>query len=284
MVIQSAVGYRLFLLTLKFKIASCLPIVDERLFYMNGAFQIARKSIESDIWRSKPSSWWKIWCYILACVQHTDFKELKRGQGFFNFKEIIRIKDIGNDITYPQIDHMLRWARQASMLATRKATHGMVISVLRYNLYQDLNNYKSEVKSEDSGEVEAKQKRNESDNINKNDKNVKNVKNDKEITNVIKEFGNPDINKLVEYFPMRMQLPKEDCSQRQSRQYWNLLLKESRTGVAGVKWLIDLAYNDEFYKNNISSSKDLYYKRIKIIARKRGEHDGSKVSIDISKI
>ena len=84
-------------------------------------------------------------------------------------------------------------------------------------------------------------------------------------------FGNPDINELCDYFLKVMQLPKEDCARGASRQYWNHLLKESKTGVTGVKWLIDQAHNDEWYKNNITSSKDLYYKRIKIIARKRGD-------------
>lgn len=106
----------------------------------------------------------------------------------------------------------------------------------------------------------------------------------KTITNVIKEFGNPLINEVSKYFLETMQIPKEDCTQRQSRQYWYLLLKESKMRVASVKWLIDLASKDEFYKSNITSSKDLYYKRVKIISRKRGEHDGSRVSIDITKI
>ena len=89
-------------------------------------------------------------------------------------------------------------------------------------------------------------------------------------TNVLIGFGNPNINELSLYFLRVFQLPKEDCSKSQSRQYWQHLLRESKTGVQGVKWLIDQAYQDEWYKNNITSSKDLYYKRIKIIARKRG--------------
>lgn len=85
-----------------------------------------------------------------------------------------------------------------------------------------------------------------------------------------KTFGNPDINELSEYFLKVMQIPKEDCTQRQSRQYWNLLLRESKQGVSGVKWLIDTARRDEFLSPNITSSKDLYYKRVKLISRKRG--------------
>lgn len=90
----------------------------------------------------------------------------------------------------------------------------------------------------------------------------------KTITNVIKEFGNPDINEISKYFLEIMKLPKEDCSIKQSRQYWNLLLKEM--GIEKLKGLIDLAKQDEFMAPNITSSKDLYYKRIKIISRKRG--------------
>jgi phage replication O-like protein O len=90
------------------------------------------------------------------------------------------------------------------------------------------------------------------------------------VTNVTTGFGNPDINDVSSYFLKVFQIPKEDCTVKQSRMYWNHLLRESKTKVSGVKWLIDRAYEDEFYKNNITSSKDLYYKRIKIIARKRG--------------
>lgn len=99
----------------------------------------------------------------------------------------------------------------------------------------------------------------------------------KNITNVIVKQRNPDIDEVNKYFLLKMALPKEDCSQRQSRQYWQLLLKESKTGIEGVKWLIDLASQDEFYKSNITSSKDLYYKRIKLISRKRG--NGPKIAV-----
>ncbi len=84
-------------------------------------------------------------------------------------------------------------------------------------------------------------------------------------------FGNPEINDISSYFLKVFQLPEEDCSKKQSRQYWNHLIRASKTGVSGVKWLIDMAHGDEFYKNNITSSKDLYYKRVKIVSRKRGD-------------
>lgn len=91
-------------------------------------------------------------------------------------------------------------------------------------------------------------------------------------TNVLiqKVYGNPEINQLKDYFLEVLKLPKEDVPVKQSRRYWSLLLKESKTGLDGVKWLVDLAAQDEFFRNNITSSKDLYYKRVKLIARRRG--------------
>lgn len=83
-------------------------------------------------------------------------------------------------------------------------------------------------------------------------------------------FGNGEINELAKYFLEVMRIPREDCSIKDSRMYWYNLLRASRSGVEGVRWLIDKASKDPFFKNNITSSKDLYYKRVKLIARSRG--------------
>lgn len=100
-------------------------------------------------------------------------------------------------------------------------------------------------------------------------------------TNVLEKqvsrYGDQDINEVSSYFLKVFEIPKEDCSIRQSRQYWKLLLNDSRKGVFGVKWLIDLARKDQFWAVNITSSKDLYYKRIKIISRTR--KSGLKIAV-----
>lgn len=108
-----------------------------------------------------------------------------------------------------------------------------------------------------------------------NNNKINNNKINNSITNVIEKspeiYGNEDINQLTEYFKQTFDIPKEDCTQKQSRQYWNLLIKESKTGVDGVKWLIDIAKADQFLSSNITSSKDLYYKRVKLLTRKRAK-------------
>lgn len=97
--------------------------------------------------------------------------------------------------------------------------------------------------------------------------NVTNVTEKSEISPV---YGNSEINEVAAYFLTTMDIPKEDCTREQSRRYWNLLLRESKKGTEGVRWLIDQAREDSFYRSNITSSRDLYYKRVKIVARKRG--------------
>jgi hypothetical protein len=84
-----------------------------------------------------------------------------------------------------------------------------------------------------------------------------------------KNKSKPDINKLSRYFLEKMKLPKEGISQKKSRQFWYILLKDMNNDPEKVKSLIDITSEDEWYQNNISSSRDLYYKRITILARTR---------------
>ena len=98
-----------------------------------------------------------------------DNGKFKRGQAFVKYEWITE----GTGATKAQIDHFIRWAKEAQMLATEKATRGMFINVLKYEVFQDLDNYKSDTKSD----LEATQKRHRSDTINNNDNNDKNEKN-----------------------------------------------------------------------------------------------------------
>lgn len=157
---------------------------------MNGAFYIARKSFESDLWRNKPSAWWKIWCFVLGSVQHADYKEIKRGQGYFNFTELVKMGVLG-DTTINQVEKFIKYAKWAEMIKTVKATHGMFITVLHYNQYQDTNTYKSGTENEDPSGTEAEQKRNRSGDINNNDKNDKNVKKNNNIEQTSKNSLTP---------------------------------------------------------------------------------------------
>lgn len=140
---------------------------------MNGAFQIARKSFESELWLRKPSAWWKIWVFIIGNVQHKDYGGLKRGQGFFNFRDLTRMECLGEDISYGMIDKFMRYAKWSKMLSTHKSTRGVVISVANYDQYQSFSSYSVDKQVDSPVEMESKWSRNGVDTI------YKNVKNDK---------------------------------------------------------------------------------------------------------
>lgn len=144
----------------------------------NGAFLIARQLFESELWLWKPSSWKIIWIYILGKVNHTDTKNFKRGEGFFQFTNECPL--IGKDITPDMVKKFLQFSRKNEMLSTKRSTRGVRLKVLKYNEYQTLDNYESTNRST----REAPEKHQRSTPIHKN---VKNDKNDK------KEYSKPSL-------------------------------------------------------------------------------------------
>jgi len=109
--------------------------------FKGGAFLVARKIFEGELWLRKPSSWKIIWIYILGKVAHKDEGIFKRGRGFFNFVDCK--EQIGNDITTDMIKKAMRYFKQNQMLSTRRSTKGMYIEVLNYNGYQTLSSFQS---------------------------------------------------------------------------------------------------------------------------------------------
>jgi len=133
------------------------------MWRLTGATLWARKTLESDIYFNKPDKWFKIWFFIVQKTNFQDNKQFKRGECFTSYDEIRQF----TGATKNEIDHCMRWLKSATMVRSRKATRGMYVGVLNYKPYQDVLTYKSDSKS-DTG---AKQKRNTSDTIQKNDNN-----------------------------------------------------------------------------------------------------------------
>ena len=150
-----------------------------------GAIVLARKVIESDVFFVKPDKWFKMWIFILCYVNHKDNDHFTRGENFFTYRQIMDATRATKD----QCDKFLQWSRKSSMLATRKTTRGVIIKVIKYDIFQNFTNYKSDMKSE----TEAKQKRNRSDTINKN---VTMQEGNNENTNTMPPDGD-DIEKLL---------------------------------------------------------------------------------------
>jgi hypothetical protein len=84
-------------------------------------------------------------------------------------------------------------------------------------------------------------------------------------------FGNQDINLILSTLKEKMELPKLDLSERVNRRYATILLRSSKKGVEGVLWLVDVASHDPWFKNHITSLRDLWSNQVKIIASIRAK-------------
>jgi hypothetical protein len=133
-----------------------------------GATIWARQTIESDIFFWKPDKWFKIWFYIVSKANHKIIGKFNRGQCFLTYKDIQE----ATHSTKSEVDHCFRWLKSATMLATHKSTRGMIITIIKYGLFQDLNNYYYD-KSDNKSEIKATEKRQDKQEC-KNDKNKEN--------------------------------------------------------------------------------------------------------------
>lgn len=108
-----------------------------------GSFQCARKIFVSEIFVSKPAQWFKIWMYIIGICNYKDQGVFKKGECFTNYKDI----QDDTKATHAEVQHCIAYLKKAGNIATRKATRGFYIKVLKYDYYQDFKNYKDEAKA-----------------------------------------------------------------------------------------------------------------------------------------
>lgn len=161
---------------------------------MSGYILESRKILDSAIW-DKPPLYFKVWHYLLLKAQHADYKGLKRGQLITSIPEIREACSYysGYRKEMPsknEIWNILEWLRNpygrvggkdygGGMIKTVRVTHGLLVTICNYNVYQDPKYY-----GEDNGKATEKtteelRSKRQADNINKNDKNDKNEKNEK---------------------------------------------------------------------------------------------------------
>lgn len=187
-----------------------------------GYILLSRKLIESEIFK-KPPLYLKVWIYLLSRAQHKEYKGLKRGQLIICIPEIQEAcsYNVGYRKCKPtkkQIYDIITWLRNPyervnerncegnsseqseaynndttdeTMIVTMRVTHGMLVTIDKYSIYQDSKNYESnnesntESNNEGNGSEDSempmkrtpKEQRRErqGNNINKNDKNDNNI-------------------------------------------------------------------------------------------------------------
>lgn len=158
-----------------------------------GAILLSRKIFDSAI-SKKPPLYLNVWIYLLAHAQHRDYKGLKRGQLITSIPKIQEAMSwkVGYRSETPskkQIFGILEWLRFPSegndegneaepMIVTTKVTHGLLITICNYDIYQTLANYEGNGGGNNEKLAKGQRKESGGNNINKNDnKNDKNGNN-----------------------------------------------------------------------------------------------------------
>lgn len=232
----------------------------------NGWIKLYRKILDNPKMMDD-NDYFIVWIKLLLLVTHQEKRviwkgheiNLKPGQ-ILTGRKFIASQSLVSEM---KVERILKWLESEQQIEQQTSNKNRIITILNWNRYQQseqqiehpVNNHRTTTEQQV--------------NTYKNDKNVKNDKNiDKSIVRTDKR--NPEIEDCRNYFLQVMKIPTEDGSATWNRRYWMHLIKEGDRGVNGVKALIDIAHEDDFFKNNMTSAKNLYNNRIKIIARKRG--------------
>ena len=156
---------------------------------MNGYILEHRKILESDIW-NKPPLYFKVWHYLLLNAQYQDYNGLKRGQLYTNINEIREACSYmaGYRKVAPsrkEIWGILEWLRnphernnggndKGTMIVTTKVTHGIIVTICNFNIYQDVKSYGGNNGGND--EIRTKEQRKEHKGNNNKKEDIKNNK------------------------------------------------------------------------------------------------------------
>lgn len=152
----------------------------------------------------KPPLYLKVWVWLLLNAQHSEYKNLKRGQWKTSIPKIqeamsYKVGYRTERPTYKQIRDIIDWLRnpdegvnegqsKGNMIVTTKVTQGIVVDIVNYGVYQDPKSYEGH--TEGQGEELTKETRRSKKGHN-NNKNVKNEQEEQEDTyNQLFDFWN----------------------------------------------------------------------------------------------
>lgn len=157
-----------------------------------GYVMIPRNILANEIW-SKPPLYFKVWSYLLLQAQHTQYQGLRRGQCYTSIPQIQeacswRVGFRRETPTKQEIYRILKWLRcsderdhehdmNETRITTTKVTHGMLVNLDHYNVYQDPSNYERDPEHDAEKKTSGQRTDDQDNNINKNVKNEKNNKN-----------------------------------------------------------------------------------------------------------
>ena len=233
-----------------------------------GWIKIHRKLLDNPI-SKKPNYAW-LWVVLLLQANHQDEKFIfngksevcRRGQILTGRKALAK----KTGIRPGSVENILKFLESEHQIEQQKTNKYRLITVINYEQYQS---FEHQIEQQRDNKMTTKWQQNDTNN---NDKNVKNEKKDNTIVlSDAKLRHRFDIDLILKTLQEKMELPRLDLTENTNRRYAWSLLRKSKKGVEGVLWLIGVAAENEWFRNRITSTRDLWSNQIKIIAQKRGE-------------
>lgn len=175
-----------------------------------GGFILKARCIQqSEISHATPCTR-EVWDWLLMNAAHTDTKNIKRGQLFIRYKEIIdglswKVGFRKMSYTNKQLETAMKTLRTMGMIVTTKVVMGVFITICNYDKYQDMRCYAgSYVGGGEGGKNHLKEKKKKEE-----------IKPKDEILDYLKtkitDYGYTEIeDKIIEFFKYRQAMPKRD--------------------------------------------------------------------------
>ena len=211
-----------------------------------GYILLARKLLDNGI-ISMPHLFLKLWIYCLLNALWKDHGTLKRGQ---LFTSIDRLRNaLSYKIGYRMIKPSIKEIRAAyeflakgTMIGITKVTHGMIITILNYDAYQNIKNYVGHYVGHTEGTSEGTIYKKEGK------KNIKPF------------LSNSDEVRLAELLLEKI-LSRNPNHKKPNLQTWakdiDLMIRIDTRTPEDIRRVIEWSQNDQFWQSNILSTAKL---------------------------
>lgn len=113
---------------------------------IEGGYYIKARCIQNSEIAIAPPYVREIWDWLLKEANHTDKGNIKRGQVVRTFNDIREglkwmIGYRKEKYTKRQCEYAMKFLRDKKMIETIKTTRGLIITICKYEFYQDHGNY-----------------------------------------------------------------------------------------------------------------------------------------------
>ena len=128
-----------------------------------GYVLLSRKLLKSGI-MEKPPLYLKLWIWMLMQASFKDHGDLKRGQFFTSLERMreamaYKVGCCTRRPTKKEIRGVIDFLSTGTAIVTTKVTHGMIITILNYDHYQQTQNYEGQSVGQSKGTILRKKGR-----------------------------------------------------------------------------------------------------------------------------